>query len=40
MVKGMAKNFPAPPKCVDAVQACLTKPFDEGMLYEREISSS
>jgi len=37
MVKGMAKNFPAPPKCVDAVEASLKKPFDEGMLYEREI---
>jgi len=37
MVKGMSKNFPAPAKCVDAVQACLTKPFDEGMLYEREL---
>ncbi|MCW5634907.1 MAG: enoyl-CoA hydratase/isomerase family protein [Rubrivivax sp.] len=37
MVKGMAKNFPAPPRCVDAVEASLNKPFDEGMLYEREI---
>ncbi len=37
MVKGMSKNFPAPAKCVDAVQASLTRPFDEGMLYEREV---
>ncbi|MBL8287400.1 MAG: enoyl-CoA hydratase/isomerase family protein [Rubrivivax sp.] len=37
MVKGMAKNFPAPPKCVDAVEASLKKPFEEGMLYEREL---
>jgi 3-hydroxyacyl-CoA dehydrogenase len=37
MVKGMAKNFPAPAKCVDAVQATLTKKFDDGMAYEREI---
>ena len=36
MVKGMAKNFPAPVKCVDAVEACVKKKFDEGMLYERE----
>ena len=37
MVKGMAKNFPAPPKCVDAVQAATKKKFDEGMVFEREI---
>jgi 3-hydroxyacyl-CoA dehydrogenase len=36
-VKAMAKNFPAPAKCVDAVQASVTKKFDEGMLLEREI---
>jgi 3-hydroxyacyl-CoA dehydrogenase len=36
MVKGMAKNFPAPAKCVDAVQTSITKKFDDGMLYERE----
>jgi len=37
MVKGMAKNFPAPLKCVDAVQAATQKSFDEGVLVEREI---
>jgi 3-hydroxyacyl-CoA dehydrogenase len=37
MVKGMAKNYPAPPMCVDAVQAATKKKFDEGMAYEREI---
>jgi 3-hydroxyacyl-CoA dehydrogenase len=37
MVKGMAKNFPAPAKCVDAVEAALKKPFDAGMQVEREI---
>ncbi|MBL8342271.1 MAG: enoyl-CoA hydratase/isomerase family protein [Rubrivivax sp.] len=37
MVKGMARNFPAPPKCVDAVEASLKMPFDAGMLAEREI---
>ncbi|OJV62881.1 MAG: 3-hydroxyacyl-CoA dehydrogenase [Burkholderiales bacterium 64-34] len=37
MVKGMAKNFPAPAKCVDAVEAATKKKFAEGMLAEREI---
>jgi 3-hydroxyacyl-CoA dehydrogenase len=37
MVKGMAKNFPAPEKCVDAVEASTKKKFDEGMAYEREL---
>jgi 3-hydroxyacyl-CoA dehydrogenase len=35
-VKAMAKNFPAPAKCVDAVQASVTKKFDDGMAFERE----
>ena len=37
MVKGMAKNFPAPPKCVDAVEAATQKKFEDGMVFEREI---
>ena len=37
MVKGMAKNFPAPAKCVDAVEGALKRKFDDGMAYEREI---
>lgn len=37
MVKGMAKNFPAPVKCVDAVEAATKKKFDDGMVFEREI---
>jgi 3-hydroxyacyl-CoA dehydrogenase len=37
MVKGMAKNFPAPAKCVDAVEAATKKKFDDGMVFEREI---
>ncbi len=37
MVKGMAKNFPAPAKCVDAVEAATTLKFDAGMVLEREI---
>jgi 3-hydroxyacyl-CoA dehydrogenase len=36
-VKAMAKNFPAPPKCVDAVQASVTKKFDDGMVYELDL---
>ncbi|MGA0572621.1 3-hydroxyacyl-CoA dehydrogenase NAD-binding domain-containing protein [Variovorax sp. VNK109] len=37
MVKGMAKNFPAPGKCVDAVEAATKMKFNDGMLFEREI---
>jgi len=37
MVKGMARNFPAPARCVDAVESATKKKFDEGMAYEREI---
>ena len=37
MVKGMSKNFPAPSKCVDAVEAATKQKFDEGMRLEREM---
>ncbi len=37
MVKGMSKNFPAPAKCVDAVEAATKKKFVDGMAYEREL---
>jgi 3-hydroxyacyl-CoA dehydrogenase len=37
MVGGMSKNFPAPLKCVEAVAASLTQPFEEGMKTEREL---
>jgi 3-hydroxyacyl-CoA dehydrogenase len=37
MVGSMSKNFPAPLKCVDAVEAATKKKFDEGLAYEREI---
>jgi len=37
MVKGMAKNYPAPVKCVDAVQNAVKMKFDDGMAAEREI---
>ena len=37
MVKGMSKNFPAPVKCVDAVEAATKMKFEAGMAAEREI---
>ena len=37
MVKSMSKNFPAPAKCVDAVEAATKKKFADGMAFEREI---
>jgi 3-hydroxyacyl-CoA dehydrogenase len=36
-VGAVAKDFPAPLKCVDAVAASVSKPFDEGMKVEREL---
>jgi len=36
-VGAMAKNFPAPLKCVDAVAASTRLPFDQGMKLEREL---
>jgi 3-hydroxyacyl-CoA dehydrogenase len=33
-VAPLAKNYPAPLKCIDAVEAAVTKPFDEGMKFE------
>lgn len=35
-VGAVAKNFPAPGKCVEAVAAAVSKPFDEGIKLERE----
>ncbi len=32
----MAKNFPAPLKCIDAVEAAVYKSFDDGMKVERD----
>ncbi|HEY3048434.1 MAG TPA: 3-hydroxyacyl-CoA dehydrogenase NAD-binding domain-containing protein, partial [Polaromonas sp.] len=37
MVKGMSKNFPAPLKCVDAVEAATKRKFEDGLLFEREL---
>ncbi|RJF98481.1 3-hydroxyacyl-CoA dehydrogenase NAD-binding domain-containing protein [Noviherbaspirillum saxi] len=36
-VRAMAGPFPAPLKCVEAVAASVTKKFDDGMKYEREL---
>jgi 3-hydroxyacyl-CoA dehydrogenase len=36
MVKGKSKNFPAPLKCADAVEAAATKHFNDGLLAERQ----
>ena len=35
-VGAVAKNYPAPLKCVEAVAAAVTMPFDEGVKFERE----
>src|SRR5438876_5797364 len=35
-VRAAAKNFPAPLKCVDAVAAAVTMPYEEGARFERE----
>ncbi|HTQ73368.1 MAG TPA: 3-hydroxyacyl-CoA dehydrogenase NAD-binding domain-containing protein [Burkholderiales bacterium] len=36
-VGSVARNFPAPLKCVDAVAASISLPFDEGVRLEREL---
>jgi 3-hydroxyacyl-CoA dehydrogenase len=33
----LARNFPAPLKCIDAVAAAVTKPIEEGLKFEREL---
>jgi 3-hydroxyacyl-CoA dehydrogenase len=35
-VRTVARNFPAPARCVDAVEQALKLPFEAGMAYERE----
>ncbi len=34
-VAPFARNYPAPGKCIDAVEAAVTRPFDEGLKVER-----
>jgi 3-hydroxyacyl-CoA dehydrogenase len=36
-VAAVTKNYPAPLKCVDAVAAAVSKPFEEGLRYERSL---
>jgi len=36
-IGAMAGPFPAPLKCVDAVAAAITKQFDDGLAYERDL---
>ncbi len=36
MVKGMAKNFPAPVQCLDCVEAATKNKFEDGLVFERE----
>ena len=36
-VAAVAKHYPAPRKCVDAVAAAVAMPFDEGLRHEREL---
>ncbi len=37
MVGAVSKNYPAPLKCIDAVEAATKKKFDDGMAVERDI---
>lgn len=37
MVKGMAKNYPAPLKCLEAVEAATKQKFEDGLAREREL---
>ncbi len=36
-VGGLTRGFPAPLKCIDAVEAAVARPFEEGLRYEREL---
>src|SRR5260370_33559555 len=36
-VRAAARNFPAPLKCVDAVAAAVSMPYEEGARFEREL---
>jgi 3-hydroxyacyl-CoA dehydrogenase len=36
-VAPLAKHYPAPLKCIDAIEAAVAKPFDEGMEVERSL---
>jgi 3-hydroxyacyl-CoA dehydrogenase len=36
-VAALAKNYPAPLKCIEAIEAAVLKPFDEGMKVENSL---
>ncbi|KAF3999986.1 3-hydroxyacyl-CoA dehydrogenase NAD-binding domain-containing protein [Glaciimonas immobilis] len=36
-VKASSEHFPAPLKCIDAIEAAITKEFEEGLQYERDL---
>jgi 3-hydroxyacyl-CoA dehydrogenase len=36
-VNAVAKNYPAPKKCIDAVEATITKRFDDALAFERSL---
>jgi 3-hydroxyacyl-CoA dehydrogenase len=36
-VRAVAKNFPAPASCVEAIQAAIKLPFEQGLAREREL---
>ncbi len=36
-VAAVSKGFPAPARCVDALEAAVARPFEEGKAYEREL---
>jgi 3-hydroxyacyl-CoA dehydrogenase len=40
IVGAASKKYPAPLKCITALEAALTKPFDEGMKIERDLFAS
>ncbi len=36
-VRAVARDYPAPLKCVDAIEGAVSKPFEEGLRFEREL---
>jgi len=36
-IKAVARNYPAPLRCVDAVEAALTMPFEDGLQHELDV---
>ena len=36
-IKAQSKHYPAPTKCIDAVEAAINLPFEDGLSFEREL---